>query len=174
MDQLEDTPSNTNPSDSNTNPRTRARSVKKIPANIVNPIDKTVTHLTRKQRSIIRRLPDADSMGDIAKEVKCSKGYVSLTYKLPAVQQYLREQLEAAGVTHGLLMKRVREGLDATKEDRAGGERVDYGERRENVKLALEIQGLKNPKVEGGGDTTTNTTLYQIVINARGQRGLDK
>lgn len=125
-------------------------------------------------RSIVRRIPTAKNIPEIAHEMKCSKGMVYHTLHIPAVQQYLREQMESAGITHGLLMKRIREGLDATKEDRAGGERPDHGERREHVKLALRLQGLDTPAQEDKGDTVTNNSIYNIVIQARANRGLNE
>jgi len=149
---------------------TRARTTKKIPANIKNS-DGSYTHLTRKQRSIIRRIPTADSFGQIANELRCSKGYVSDTYHLPAVQNYIKTQLDAAGATHGKIFQRIAEGLDATKEDRAGGERPDFGERRESAKLALRIQGLDTVP-EDRENTVTNNTIFNIVIQARKDRGL--
>jgi hypothetical protein len=90
--------------------------------------------------------------------------------------------MEAAGVTHGLLMQRIREGLDATTRkggfDKEGNllkgeERPDTAERREHVKLALRLQGLDTP-AEDKESTVTNNTLYNIVIQARAARKLDK
>lgn len=164
MSQLENTPSDNIP------PRTRARA--KVPKILQSP-NGEVIKLTRKMRSIVTRIPTAKNVGEIADEMNCSKGMVYHTLKIPAVQEYLRQQMEAVGITHGLLMQRIREGLDATKEDRAGGERPDHGERREHVKLALRLQGMDTAP-EQQGDTVTNNTLYQIVINAREQRGIDK
>lgn len=150
--------------------RSRARSAK-IPATLTNP-DGSITHLSKKQRGIIRRIPTADKFRDISDEMKCSNTTVSKTYHLPAVQQYLREQMEAAGITHGLLMERLREGLDATKEDRAGGERTDFGERREHIKLALRLQGMDTAPDKEDAAATTPQSIYNIVINARINRGL--
>lgn len=163
---------------------TRARRPNKIPANMVNPIDKSVTHLSRKQRSIIKRLPIAESMGAIADELHCSKGYVSQTFHLPAVQDYLRAQLEAAGATHGKIFQRIAEGLDATKEgkgatiDKETGQIkvtqiVDFAERREHAKLALKLEGYDTAPQDDKGDTITNNSIYNIVIQARQARGLD-
>lgn len=175
---MNDTPQEPEPD----SPRTRART-KKIPRLLQSP-DGSIIHLTGKQRGIIRRLPTADNFISIADEMRCSPSLVTQTYKLPAVQEYLRGQMEAAGITHGLLMGRLREGIDATKEgkgtiiDKDSGtikadQVVDYGERREHVKLALRLQGLDTPAPDGG-DTVTNNSIYNIVIQAREKRGLDK
>lgn len=149
---------------------TRARA--KVPKILKAP-NGEVIKLTRKMRSIVTRIPTAKDVAAIADEMNCSKGMVYHTMRIPAVQQYLKEQMESAGITHGLLMERIREGLDATKEDRAGGERADFGERREHVKLALRLQGLDTPAQEDKGDTVTNNSIYNIVIQARQARGLD-
>jgi len=174
------TEQNNNPQ--NNNDGTRARKGK-IPATLVNK-DGSLLHLTKKQRGIIRRIPTADKFKDIADEMRCSQGTVSKTYKLPAVQELLRKEMEAVGITHGLLMTRIKEGIDATKEgkgsvvDKETGtikadQVVDYGERREHVKLALRLQGLDTVS-DDKGDTITSNTIYNIVIQARANRGLDK
>ena len=157
-----------------TDKRTR---VKKIPRVLMSP-DGNVIHLSGKQRGILRRIPTADNFKTIAHEMKCSPALVSITYRLPAVQQYLREQMELAGITHGLLMGRIREGLDATKQGRGVDENgkpeniPDHAERREHVKLALRLQGLDTlPDPGQQGQSAQN--IYNIVINARNSRGLE-
>lgn len=142
-----------------------------------------VVKLTRKMRSIITRIPTAKDVGEIADEMNCSKGMVYHTLRIPAVQEYLKSQMEAAGITHGLLMQRIREGIDATKEgkgsvvDKESGtikadQVVDFGERRANVELALKLQGLSQAAPEPGGQTINNNILFNIVQAARDKRGL--
>ena len=160
--------SNTNVS----NRATRARKPNKIPANLINPIDKSVTHLSKKQRSIIRRLPIADSMQQIADDLHCSKGYVSDTFKLPAVQDYLRRSLDAAGATHGKIFKRLAEGLDATRESADGKDRPDFRQRHTTAMDCLRLQGLSAPPEQGDQGQSAGT-IYNIVINARESRGLE-
>ena len=160
---------------------TRARKTSKIPAVLPTP-DGSLCHLTKKMRGIMRRLPVADTMTDIADEMNCSEALVRQTFKLPAVQMYLRQQLEAAGVTHGLLMSRIREGLDATQRkdsfDKAGRllkgeERPDYTERREHTKLALRLQGLDATPDKDEAGAVTHQSIYNIVLNARAARGIE-
>jgi hypothetical protein len=153
------------------NSGTRARNPNKIPANIKNP-DGSLQHLTKKQRSIIKRLPTSESMGSIANELHCSKGYVSQTFHLPAVQLFIKNELDAAGAPQGKIFKRIAEGLDATQEDRAGGERPDFGQRHKTAMDILKLEGLNNPVDDKSGDTVNNTSIYNIVINARKNRGL--
>jgi hypothetical protein len=162
---------NTNSTDQNNTPApTRART--NVPKILKSP-NGDVIKLTRKMRGIIRRIPTAKTQNQIAVDMKCDRSMVGHVLHMPAVQQYLREQMESAGITHGLLMQRLREGLDATKEDKAGGERVDFSERREHTKLALRLQGLDNIPEEKENTQITNNTLFNIVINARKNRGLE-
>jgi len=155
-----------------TNLPKRATRARPIPGILPNP-DGTVQKLSKKMRGIVRRIPTANKLDDIAAEMRCSRDTVSRTFHLPAVQSYLRTQLEAAGITHGLLMTRIREGLDATKEGR-DGERVDHSERRANVELALKLQGLAAPApVAGESQGINSTTIFNIVLQARERRGLE-
>jgi len=166
-------PCNTDASNTNVpNRATRARAYKKIPANIVNPIDKSITHLSRKQRSIIRHLPDADSMSQIAHDLRCSKGYVSLTFHLPAVQDYIKKCMDATGATNGKIFKRLAEGLDATRETAKGEDKPDYTQRHKSAMDILKLEGLSSVPDQDANPITSNT-IFNIVLQARDARGLD-
>lgn len=147
---------------------------KHVPANLEDPKTGKVTKLTPMRRAVVRALVDSDSMADAANRAGVAVATVTNTWKMPAVQQYLREQLEAAGVTHGLIMQRIREGLDATKgKDKYNKARPDFAERRATAQLALRLQGLSEADKEEGGSVSANN-IFNIVIAAREARNLDK
>jgi hypothetical protein len=143
------------------------------PVTLPDPNGNGIVRLSPTQQRIVTKLKTSCTQKSIAQDLRCSQGRVSLTFKMPAVQAYLRAQLEAAGVTDGLLMKRIREGIDAKKEAKTGkGKIVDYTERREHVKLALRLQGLDAQREDEAGAVTKNT-LIQIIMQAEKDRGLN-
>lgn len=157
------------PDSSNTNPPTRARA--KVPKILQSP-NGEVIKLTRKMRSIVTRIPTAKNVGEIAEEMHCSKGMVYHTMRLPAVQEYLRGLMESAGITHGLLMQRIREGLDATQVTKTGSLHPDFAQRHKTAMDCLRLQGLSAPQEQPDpGQSAGN--IYNIVINAREGRGLE-
>lgn len=154
---------------------------KAVPANLPDPNTGQLIKIKPKQRAIVRALETSGSVAEAARVAGASNVYAHNTFKLPAVQQYLKEQLEAAGVSHGKIMTRIAEGLDATERKEyltkagqllQGQERPDYQERREHVKLALRLQGLDAAATEEG-NTISSQSIYNIVINAREARGLE-
>lgn len=155
---------------------------KAVPANLPDPNTGQLVKIKPKQRAIVRALETSGSVAEAARIAGASNVYAHNTFKLPAVQQYLKEQLEAAGVTHGKIMQRIAEGLDATERKEyltkagqllQGQERPDYQERREHVKLALRLQGLDAAATEEGNNISSQS-IYNIVINARVARGLEE
>lgn len=153
-----------------------------IPKFLSIPGQSQVQALTSKQRAAVAGLLRHGADTKLAAQAAGVSTYqIDKTFKLPAVQQYLTEQLDRAGATDAKIAQRIAEGLDAVTQRESfdktgrllkGTERPDYTERREAARLALRLKGLEEkPEDDGGG--VTNQSIYNIVINAREARGLD-
>ena len=152
-----------------------------IPAALPIPAQEYKT-LTDKQRRIIAAIKEHGPNADAARAAHTSQSLVKHTFKLPAVQQYLREELDRIGATDEKILKVINEGLSATQRRDSfsksgqllkGEELPDHSERREAAKLALKLKGLDNtPDPEAGGGVT-NQSIFNIVIQARAARGLE-
>ena len=154
---------------------------KKVPAMLINPKTLKIERKTNTERTVIAAIQRHGPTTAAAQAAGVSPSTISRAFKLPAVQQYLREQLDAAGATDEKILRVINEGLSATTRRDGfsksgallkGEERPDYSERREAAKLALRLKGLDTApdKDEAGG--VTNNTIFNIVMQARAARGL--
>lgn len=138
--------------------------------------------LTTKQRRIIAAIKEHGPNSEAARAAHTSHDLVTKTFRLPAVQQYLREELDRIGATDEKILKVINDGLTATQRRDSfsksgqllkGEELPDHSERREAAKLALRLKGLDqapDPDQAGG---VTNNTIFNIVMQARAARGLE-
>ena len=152
-----------------------------VPPLLSQPGSSQIQRLSDKQRAAVAAIQKHGMTSRAAQAAGVAPATINKTFKLPAVQQYLAEQLEAAGATDSKIARRIAEGLDAVEQKEAfdksgrllkGAERPNYTERREAAKLALRLKGMDTQDKEDAS-AITNQSIYNIVIQARGARGLD-
>lgn len=128
---------------------------KKIPRVMVDEITGSAVELTKKQTTFLRHV-DEKGVNGAAEFAKISHDLATTTLKLPAVQQYMRKCLWAAGVTDELIAKKIAEGLDATTQKEhvvdgslvLGSEFIDYEQRGKYIDRAMRVSGLDKPPAE--------------------------
>lgn len=138
------------------NPQNKAG---KVPRIFVDPLTGGIVEIAKKDQTFLRQFPALGRNG-AADYANISKGRADHLMKLPAIQQYLRNVLQAAGVTDEKIAQRVAEGLDATSQKEfsdgkggviAGEEKPDHDQRGKFVDRALKMMGMEKPEVAAGG-----------------------
>ena len=130
----------------------------RVPAILTDPITGENIRLNKKQRQIVDVSTRYSSHTKVANVLHTSKDKVAKTFNLPAVQAYFRTIMQEGGLTDALIVKRIKERMDATvkkefltKEGEiiSGEERPDHEQRGRAIDQALRLQGLDKPPEPG-------------------------
>ena len=146
---------------------------RKIPRVMTDENTGDSVELTKKQCTFLRHVNEKGTSG-AAQFAKIDNELAHFTLKLPAVQQYMRKVLWAAGVTDEKIALRIAEGLDATTQKDfltkegdviQGLEHVDYEQRGKYVDRALKLKGLeKSPAVAPDGALSPGVSLVGLSV----------
>ena len=146
---------------------------KKIPRVMVDEITGSAVELTKKQTTFLRHV-DEKGINGAAEFAKISHDLATTTLKLPAVQQYMRKCLWAAGVTDDLIAKKIAEGLEAVTQKEhvvdgrleMGSEFIDYEQRGKYIDRATRLGGLDRPAAEPpGGSLPPGISLVGLTVD---------
>lgn len=133
----------------------------KVPRAFVDENTGSVVEIAKKDQTFLRHYAELGREG-AAKYANISGGRADHILKLPAIQQYLRNALQAAGVTDTKLATRIAEGLDATVPAKefvvknvdgstslATGKAdvPDMDQRGKYIDRALRVQGMDSQKI---------------------------
>lgn len=133
----------------------------KVPRAFVDENTGSVVEIAKKDQTFLRHYAELGREG-AAKYANISGGRADHILKLPAIQQYLRNALQAVGVTDTKIATRIAEGLDATvpmkqfvvKNSDGSSSLVDGKAdvpdlkiRGEYVDRALRVQGMDSQKI---------------------------
>ena len=161
-------------------PTRRLRHKKPVTPKFLQDSQGKLHAMTKTQRKILRRLRQGMEIRETADQTRVTVQHVNQFFNKDCVQTYLRQFLDAGGITDSKLIRRLNEGLDSQvqKEYCEKGEliqgvpRPDHKERREHLQIALRLKGYDRPPEPEKLAGMNVFSLYQIVVQARRERGL--